>query len=65
VYYYLNVLKYVYLYRLPGEDEENHPIPLTQSYTIALVVLVIGVILLGTVFGPFFNWSDAGALNLF
>ncbi|MFM8425863.1 MAG: NADH-quinone oxidoreductase subunit N [Chloroflexota bacterium] len=65
VYYYLNVLKFVYLYRLPNQDEENHPIPLTQPYMIALVVLVIGVILLGTVFAPFFNWSDAGALNLF
>ena len=65
VYYYLNVLKYVYLYRLPGEDEEQHPIPLTQPYMIALVILVIGVIVLGTVFGPFYNWSDAGALNLF
>ena len=65
VYYYLNVLKYVYLYRMPEQDEENHPIPLTQPYMIALVVLAIGVILLGTVFAPFFNWSDAGALNLF
>jgi len=65
VYYYLNVLKYVYLYRLPGEDEEQHPIPLTQPYMIALVILVIGVIVLGTVFGPFYAWSDAGALNLF
>ena len=65
VYYYLNVLKFVYLYRLPGEDEENHPVPLTQPYMIALVVLVIGVIVLGTVFGPFYAWSDAGALNLF
>ena len=27
VYYYLNVLKYVYLYRMPNQDEENHPIP--------------------------------------
>lgn len=65
VYYYLNVLKFVYLYRLPGEDEEHHPIPLTQPYMIALVVLVVGVIVLGTVFAPFYNWSDAGALNLF
>lgn len=65
VYYYLNVLKSVYLYRLPGEDEENHPIPVTPPYMIALVLLVIGVIVLGTIFGPFYNWSDAGALNLF
>ena len=65
VYYYLNVLKFVYLYRLPGEDEENHPVPLTRPYAIALTVLVIGVVLIGTVFAPFFSWSDAGALNLF
>jgi NADH-quinone oxidoreductase subunit N len=65
VYYYLNVLKYVYLYRMPGEDEEKHPVPLTRSYAIALVVLVVGVILIGTVFAPWFGWSDAGALNLF
>jgi len=65
VYYYLNVLKYVYLYRMPNEDEENHPIPLTRPYMIALVVLVVGVILIGTVFAPWFSWSDAAALNLF
>jgi len=65
VYYYLNVLKYVYLYRMPEQDEEDHLIPLTRPYTIALAVLVIGVILIGTVFAPWFSWSDAAALNLF
>ena len=65
VYYYLNVLKYVYLYRMEGENEEQHPVPLTRPYTIALVVLAIGVILVGTVFAPWFSWSDAAALNLF
>jgi NADH-quinone oxidoreductase subunit N len=64
-YYYLNVMKYVYLYRMPNEDEENHPVPLTRPYAIALGVLTIGVILIGTVFAPWFNWSDAAALNLF
>ena len=65
VYYYLNAMKYVYLYRMPGEDEENHPLPMTRPYAIALVVLTIGVILIGTVFAPWFSWSDAAALNLF
>jgi len=65
VYYYLNVLKYVYLYRMPNQDEENHPIPLTRPYAIALVVLAVGVILIGTVFAPWFSWSNAAALNLF
>jgi NADH-quinone oxidoreductase subunit N len=65
MYYYLNVLKFVYLYRMPNEDEEQHPVPLTRPYALALVVLTVGVILIGTVFAPFFGWSDAGALNLF
>lgn len=65
VYYYLNVLKYVYLYRMPNEDEENLPIPLTRPYAIALTVLAVGVILIGTLFAPWFSWSGAAALNLF
>jgi len=65
VYYYLNAMKYVYLYRMPNEDEEKHPIPLTRPYAIALAVLAIGVILVGTVFAPWFSWSNAAALNLF
>jgi len=65
VYYYLNVMKYVYLYRMPNEDEENHPIMLTRPYAITLAVLAIGVILIGTVFAPWFGWSDAAALTLF
>jgi NADH-quinone oxidoreductase subunit N len=65
VYYYLNVMKFVYLYRMPNQDEENHPVQLTRPYAIALVVLVIGVILIGTAFAPWFSWSNAAALNLF
>ena len=65
VYYYLNVMKYVYLYRLEGEDEDKHPVALTRPYAIALVVLALGVILLGTVFAPWFGYSNVAALNLF
>ena len=65
VYYYLNAMKYVYLYRMPEQDEESHPLPLTRPYVIALAVLAIGVILIGTVFAPWFGWSNAAALNLF
>jgi NADH-quinone oxidoreductase subunit N len=65
VYYYLNVMKYVYLYRMPNEDEENHPVLLTRPYAITLAVLAIGVILIGTVFAPWFGWSEAAALTLF
>ena len=65
VYYYLNAMKYVYLYRMPEQDEENHPLPLTRPYVVALAVLAIGVVLIGTVFAPWFGWSNAAALNLF
>ncbi len=65
VYYYLNVMKYVYLYRMEKEDEDKHPVMLTRPYAIALAVLALGVILIGTVFAPWFSWSSAAAANLF
>jgi NADH-quinone oxidoreductase subunit N len=65
LYYYLNAIKYVYLYRMPNQDEEQHPVPLSRPYTIALIVLLVGVVLIGIVFAPFFTWSNAGAVNLF
>jgi len=65
VYYYLTVLKVVYLYRMEGEDEANHPIPLTRPYAIGLIVLSFGILLVGTLFAPWFGLSGAAALNLF
>lgn len=63
VYYYLIVLKHVYLYR--DEATENTPLPITRPYALALTVLALGVILLGTLFAPWFDLSRMGALNLF
>ncbi len=65
VYYYLNVIKYVYLFRMEGEAEQNHPIQVTRPYALALVVLVVGIILIGTVFAPWFGYASAAAANLF
>ncbi|MFN3741981.1 MAG: NADH-quinone oxidoreductase subunit N [Anaerolineales bacterium] len=65
LYYYLNVMKYVYLYRLPGEDEEKHPIVLPRAPAIGLGVLLLGVILFGTVFAPWFGLSGQAAGGLF
>lgn len=65
VYYYLTVMKYVYLYRMEGENEEAHPIPVTRPYAIAIVVLTIGIILTGTIFAPWFGLSTEAALSLF
>ncbi len=61
LYYYLTVLKYVYLY--PAED--NRPIPVARPYAIALVVLIFGILLVGTLFSPWFNWSGTAAATLF
>jgi NADH-quinone oxidoreductase subunit N len=65
LYYYLNILKYIYLYRMDNQDEDQHPIPISRPVTIALVALVFGVLLIGTVFGPWFGVANQAALNLF
>ena len=62
LYYYLVVLKVVYLFR---SEDEDKPIPLTRPYTLALTVLVLGIILLGTLFGPWAEWSTRAASALF
>ncbi len=64
VYYYLTVLKYVYLYRMEGENEAEHPIQVTRPALIAMTVLTVGIILVGTVFLPWFNLSTNAALSL-
>ncbi len=65
VYYYLNVMKYVYLFRLEGNDEDQHPIPVSRPYALALVLLTIGIIVVGTVFAPWFGFAERAAANLF
>jgi len=57
------VLKHVYLFR--DEATENQPLQITRPYAVALTVLALGVILIGTLFAPWFNMAAAGALNLF
>ncbi len=62
LYYYLTVLKHVYLYR--SEENETKPLPIPRSYAIALIILTVGIILIGTIFVPWFNWSSATAAGL-
>lgn len=63
LYYYLTVLKYVYLYR---SDDDDKPVPVTGAFKLALVVLTLAIILVGTMFGPWFNWaSQAAAAMIF
>jgi NADH-quinone oxidoreductase subunit N len=65
LYYYLNVLKYVYLFRMEKQDEELHPVPVPRSMAIGLVILVIGILLLGSLFGPWFGLATKAAISLF
>jgi NADH-quinone oxidoreductase subunit N len=65
LYYYLTVIKVIYLYRMEGQDEQQHPIAISRPYAIALVILTLGIILVGTVFGPWFGFSQMAAANLF
>jgi NADH-quinone oxidoreductase subunit N len=62
LYYYLTVLKYVYLYR---SDEDEKPIPLARSLKVAMVVLIVGILLVGTIFSPWFNMATTAASAMF
>jgi NADH-quinone oxidoreductase subunit N len=58
LYYYLVVLKVVYLYR---SEDDHVALPIPRTYAMALGVLVFGIILLGTAFAPWINWSTTAA----
>jgi NADH-quinone oxidoreductase subunit N len=62
LYYYLAVLKYVYLYR---SEDEKKPLPVTRPYAVALIVLTIGIILVGSLFAPWYSWSATAAAAIF
>jgi NADH-quinone oxidoreductase subunit N len=65
LYYYLTVLKYVYLYRAENEDDERKPLPISRPYTIALVVLSLGIIVVGVFLTPWFNMATNAAMSIF
>jgi Na+/H+ antiporter NhaC len=50
---------------MENEEEGKHPIKISRYAIIGLVVLVVGIILLGTLFGPWFGFTNQAALNLF
>jgi NADH-quinone oxidoreductase subunit N len=62
VYYYLIVLKVVYLYR---SDDEDKPVPVTRPDALALGLLTLGIVLVGTIFAPWWGIADAAAKALF
>lgn len=62
LYYYLVVLKVVYLYR---SERESEKIPVPRAYAAALWVCVAGIILLGTWASPWIVTATSAAGNLF
>ncbi len=62
VYYYMTVLKVVYLYR---SEDEDKPLPIPSAYQVALIALTVGIVLIGTVFAPWFSLSNVAAAGLF
>ena len=59
LYYYLSVVKYMYLYR---SDDEEARIPVSRAARVALVFSVLAIIYLGVAAGPAFEWTrQAGA----
>lgn len=61
LYYYLNVLKVIYLHR--SENEEK-PLQIGLAWAVALGMCILGVILLGTLMAPWYDWSLKAAAAL-
>ena len=62
LYYYLTVLKVVYLYR---SEDEAKTISIPSAYVMGLVILCAGIILIGTIMAPWFGFSTSAAASLF
>jgi NADH-quinone oxidoreductase subunit N len=61
LYYYLTVLKIVYLHRSPDEDR---PIAVGLPYTIALGTCVAFILIIGVLSGPWIERALAVAASL-
>lgn len=61
LYYYLIVLKVVYL----SAPKDEQPVPIARPHAFALVLSVVLVLILGVVLSPFYNWAAAAAASLF
>jgi len=62
LYYYLTVLKVVYLYR---SENDEQPLPITRPYKLALGILSLSIIVMGVIFGPLFAISSTAAASVF
>ena len=62
MYYYLTVLKVVYLYR---SEDEDKPITVPRPYAVALATCIAAILLVGILSAPWLEWTIAAARSLF
>ncbi len=62
LYYYLTVLKVVYLYR---SEDEDKPIRVPRPHAIALAACVGAILIVGILSGPWLEWGVLAAQGLF
>jgi NADH-quinone oxidoreductase subunit N len=62
LYYYLTVLKVVYLYR---SEDEDKPIAVPRGAGVALVACSLAIIVIGTLSAPWLDWALTSARSLF
>jgi NADH-quinone oxidoreductase subunit N len=62
LYYYLIVLKVVYLYR---SEDEDIPIQIPRPYAVALAACTVLILVVGIISGPWLEWSIGAASSLF
>lgn len=61
LYYYLTVLKVVYLYRSENDDKQ---VSISKPFTLGLTALSVLIILIGSVFAPWFGLANTAAAAL-
>ena len=62
LYYYLSIIKVMYLYR---SDEEEIVIPVSRAGQVGLAISTFFIILLGVYAGPAFEWTRQAAVAFF
>ncbi len=62
LYYYLTVLKVVYLYR---SDDEHKTINVPRAHAVALIACIAAILLVGILSAPWLDWTVAAAGSLY
>lgn len=58
LYYYLNVIKFMYMF---DSETGDSPIPVSRAAKLALVVSVLGIVYMGVFANSAFEWTQAAA----